>query len=155
MIFDSRLEVADAATLSTAGAGTYTLTNAIDTGSVSRDLGNGEPLYLVITVDTDITSGGTATLYYSLVSAATGTLTSSPTIHASTATVTVPASANVATLTKAGSLVWVLEMPQGQTYKQYIGVNYTVATAALTAGKVNAFFTKDPTGYINYAAVSQ
>lgn len=150
MIFDSRLELADAATLSTGGAGTYTLTNAIDTGSVSRDLGNGEPTYLVITVDTNITSGGTATLNFQLVSAATGTLTSSPTIHAQTSTVTVPSSSTDATRTKAGNTVWCLALPQGAAYLQYIGVNYTVGTAALTAGKVNAFLTHDPAGWAAY-----
>lgn len=150
MIFDSRLELADAAALNTGGAGTYTLTNAIDTGAVARDIGNGQDMFLIVNVDTDITSGGTATLNYSLVSAATATLTSSPTTHLTTPTVTVAATATAALKTKAGSTVLCVRIPNDGSYLRYIGVNYTVGTAALTAGKVNAFLTLDPTGYTIY-----
>jgi hypothetical protein len=156
MIFDSRLEFADAATLATA-VGTANLTNVIDTSTnalnATRDLGNGEQLYLIITVDTDITSGGTGTLAFQLVSdsAAAIAVNGTQIIHATSRVVTVPAVATLAAKTKAGSTVWVLEIPQGDDYKQYIGVQQVVGTAVLTAGKVNAFLTLDATGWRAYS----
>jgi len=39
--------------------------------------------------------------------------------------------------------VLVQKLPRG-TYERYLGIWCTVATAALTAGKVNAFLTCDP-----------
>lgn len=156
MIFDSRLEFADAAAL-TLATGTNNLTNVIDTGTnalnATRDLGNGEQLYLVINVDTDITSGGTATLAFQLVSDSVAAIQTngSQIVHSTSRVITVPASANAATKTKAGSLVWVLEIPQGDDFKQYVGVQSVVGTAALLTGKVNAFLTLDATGWRAYS----
>jgi hypothetical protein len=157
MIFDSRLEIADAATLDTSGAATKNLTNVIDLGTnalnPTRDIGNGEPVYLVGTVDTDITSGGTATLQFQLASSANSTVETNgtQTVHVQTPVVTVPASANAATRTKAGSVICCLALPQGIDYKQYLTVQSVVGTAALTAGKVNFFLTADPTQWRAYS----
>jgi hypothetical protein len=68
MILDKRNEFCDAVALNTGGAGTYLLGDQIDLG-VARDMGNGEPMYLVITVATLPTSAaGTATAQFTLAS---------------------------------------------------------------------------------------
>src|SRR5690349_7743736 len=59
MIMDSRAEFASKTALSTAGIGLALVGNVMDT-TVIRDLGNGRPVYLVITVDTTVTSAGAA-----------------------------------------------------------------------------------------------
>ena len=56
MIMDELLEFADATALSTAGTGLAAVGDVIDLGATPQDLGNGQPLYLVIQVDTAITS---------------------------------------------------------------------------------------------------
>jgi hypothetical protein len=156
MIIDSRLNFAVAAAL-TLATGTNNLTNVADLGTnalnATRDIANGEQAYLIGTVDTDITSGGTATLQFALVSDAVAAIQTngSQITHLLTPLVTVPASANAATRTKAGSLICCVALPQGVDYKQYLGMQSIVGTAALTAGKVNFFITADPTAWRAYS----
>ena len=57
-ILDKRAEFADAVSVA-AAAGTALIGSQIDLG-VARDIGNGEPLYLVLTCDTSIITGGAA-----------------------------------------------------------------------------------------------
>lgn len=155
MILDSRLELADAFTIPTGAATTVLGTSnmAIDTGSVVRDLGNGEDIYLFITVDTAITHGaGTGTLKFDLVTSANAD-GSSGTVLASSRTITVPAAANAATNTLAGSTFWSIPLPQGVAYARYLAVQSVVATG-ITAGKVNIFFTKDKAGNVPYPSVT-
>ena len=56
MILDERNEFADATALGTSGTGRQLVGDVIDLGRVSQDIGNGEPLYLVVQVDTAVTS---------------------------------------------------------------------------------------------------
>ena len=59
MILDERNEFADA--VSVAGtAGTALIGDVIDLTATHRGIGNGQPLYLVITTDTEIITGGSA-----------------------------------------------------------------------------------------------
>lgn len=62
MILDERNEFADATALDTGGTGRVLVGDVIDLGAVSQDIGNGQPLYAVIQVDTAVTSGGSATV---------------------------------------------------------------------------------------------
>ena len=156
MILDSRLAIAVAATLNTA-TGTNNLTNVIDLSTNAlnavRDMGNGEPVYLILSAQADITSGGTATLAFQLVSDSVAAIQTngSQVVHAVSRTVTVPASATVATGTKAGTMFWIIALPQGVDYKQYLGVQQVVGTAVLTAGAVNCHITADLTGWRPYS----
>lgn len=144
MILDELTEFADAVALNTGAAGTYNLGDIIDTGSVSRDIGNGEDLFLVITVDTTATSGGAATGDFKLVSDATTTIATD-----GTATLHLSSGAKaVATLT-AGTTILAARLPYG-TYERYLAVQQTTAAAAFTAGKINAFLTKDPVKWTAY-----
>ena len=70
MILDERNEFADAVALNTGAAGSYLIGDQIDLG-VARDIGNGEPLHLVITVDTEIDAGASGTVQFHLATDAT------------------------------------------------------------------------------------
>lgn len=147
MIFDARTEFADAVSVA-AAAGTANLTNQIDTGSVVRDLGNGEEIFLVVSVDTGIVTGGSAgTIAYQLVSDDTASIATNgtQTIHATSKAFTTGASASSANKTAAGDIAWIVALPQGVAYERYLGVQYVIGTTTTTAGKVNAYLTKDKT----------
>lgn len=146
MIFDRLAEFCDATAVSQAGTGTYALGSNYDLGAANKDPGAGQPLYLVITVDTAFTSGDSATVQFQLVSdsqdppAADGT----ETIHIETQDFP------VATLVQGYTIVHPL--PSGDLdYERYIGIQAIVGTAALTAGKINAFLTMDGAAWRAYA----
>ena len=151
MIFDETNEFADAESVANS-AGTYNLGDVIDL-SVVRDMGQGHPVYLVITVDTEIITGGAAgTIQFQLVSdAVTTPNTSTATKHFLTPTfVTDDANANDPQL-NAGGVICVQPLPvEGHEYERYLGVQYTIGTTTTTAGNVNAFLTLDPYGWKSY-----
>ena len=138
MILDERLEFCDATSLNTGAAGSYLIGDVVDlgAGSPSPGAGDSEDLYLVIQVDTAVTSGGSATVQFHLASDAAAAIATdgSASYHFSTAAIP------KATLV-AGYQVCAVQLPQG-TYERYLGILQTTGTAALTAGKVNAFLTK-------------
>lgn len=137
MILDERNEFADATALSTAATGRALVGDVIDLGGTSQDIGNGQPLYLVIQVDTAVTSAGSATVSFELASDASASIATdgSATVHAVTAAI--PKASLV-----AGYVAAAVALPNG-TYERYLGILQNVGTAALTAGKVNAFLTTD------------
>lgn len=147
MILDERLEFADATSVA-AAAGTALIGDVIDLGATARDMGQGEPLYLVITVDTEIITGGAAgTIVFALASDAQAAIATdgSATVHwQSRAFVTDDSAAND-TAMNAGEVVAVVALPaQGPVYERYLGILATIATTTVTAGKINAFLTLDP-----------
>ena len=149
MILDERTEFCDATALNTGGAGTYVIGDVVDTfapnginPNATRNLGNGEPLYLVIQVATTATSGGSATGTFQLVSDSTADLATSPTVHVVTDTIAV---ANLAAGTTR-----VYPLPMGE-YERYLGIRQITATAAFTAGAINAFLTLDANVWRAYA----
>lgn len=148
MWIDDFTEMADATALNTGGAGSYLVGDVIDTTLVSKDLGIGEDLWVVIQVDTTATSGGSATGNFQLVSDAQAAIATdgSATVHLSSGAIA------VATLV-AGYTIMAARLPVG-TYERYIGILQTTATAAFTAGKINAFLTKNYPKYIAFADAS-
>lgn len=149
MIYDSRLEFADAAAI-TYAATTANLTNQIDSGSVVRDLGNGEPVYAVVTIDTAITVATTAgTVQYRIVSDDTASIsTTTCTVHATSPAFATSSTATAATKTTAGSVAWICALPSGIAYERYLGMQVIVGTNTLASGKVNAFLTKDVSNWV-------
>jgi hypothetical protein len=137
MILDERNEFADATALGTSGTGRQLVGDVIDLGAVSQDIGNGEPLYLVVQVDTAVTSDGSATVSFELASDAQAAIATN-----GTATVHVVTPAIAKTALTAGVIVASVALPMG-TYERYLGIIANVGTAAVTAGKINAFLTKD------------
>lgn len=138
MILDELNEFADATALSTAGTGRALVGDVIDLGAVTDNVGAVEDLYLVIQVDTAATSAGAATVSFELASDAQAAIATDGSASVHFASAAIP----IATLI-AGYEVCCLQLPRG-SYERYLGVLQNVATAALTAGKVNAFLTRDP-----------
>lgn len=154
MIMDDRNEFADAVSVA-AAAGTALIGDVIDLGANHRDLGNGQPLYFVITVDTEIITGGAAgTIKFQLVSDAQAAIATDGTasVHFDTGTfVTDDSAANDAQM-NAGAQICCVAIPlEGRVYERFLGVLAVIATTTVTAGKINAFLTYDPHGWSPYA----
>ncbi len=144
MILDEFGEFADAVALNTGAAGQYLVGDVIDLGVDGLDLGAGEDLYCVIVVDTTATSGGSATGAFELASDAQAAIAAdgSATTHFLSDAIA------VATLV-AGYQIAAFRLPAG-TYERYLGILQTTAVAAFTAGKINAFLTKDISAWKAY-----
>jgi hypothetical protein len=153
MILDDKLELCDATLLNTGAAGTYNIGDVIDLGLV-RDVGNGEPMYLVIAVDTGITTAGSAgTVRFDLVSDAQDPFLTNgtQTVHASSR-----AFATGSTAIAAGTVLFVIDLPlEGPAYERYLGIQQVTGTTALNAGRVNAFLTHDVARWVAYDSPSQ
>ena len=151
MIMDERLEFGDELTCANE-AGTTLIGDVIDLG-VTRDVGQGQAMYLVIQVSTAFDGGaGTAgTTAFQLVSDAVAAIATdgSQTIHARTDTFA------AATQLTAGTTL-VLPLPMGDTgpgfgYERYLGVQQVQAAEGEDDGAINAFLTFDPHGWHAYA----
>lgn len=145
MILDALLEFSDAQAVTS----TAISTNVIDLGPVTdnvlRNIGTGEPVYLIVSTNTTATdTSSDATLTVTLESDSTANLATSATVHYSTGAI---AFAGYAT---AGTVVAAVQLPAGN-YEQYLGVRYTVASGPLTAGAFDAFLTKDAQLWRAYA----
>lgn len=135
MITDALLQLASAQAVTS----TAVSTNTLDLG-VARDVGAGECMYLVITVDEAATAAGAATVAFQVITSAAAALTS-PTILAQT-------DALAKTELTLNRRPIVLEIPRAMllaapTAQRYLGVQYTVATGPLTAGKFTANIVRD------------
>lgn len=151
MILDKRNEFCDATALNTGGAGTYLIGDQIDL-SKARDVGNGQPMYLVITVDTLPTSANsTATAQFTLASDASDSIATN-----GTATVHLQTKAFAISEMAAGTVLAAIALPmEGVAYERYLGILQTTGTQAFTGGKVNAFLTHDVAKWKSYDAPFQ
>ena len=116
-------------------------TDTIDLG-VNRDVGPGEDLRFVITVDTTVAAAGAATVQFQIITSASAAL-SSPTILAQTDAI------GKAELTAGRRPIELLiprtvlaAQPIGQ---RYLGIQYTIGTGPLTAGAFTAGLTTGDT----------
>lgn len=155
MILDERNEFADAASVA-AAAGTALIGDVIDLGT--DGVNDVEGMYAVITVDTEIITGGTAgTVQFFLVSDSLATLgggsVASCTLHANTASLATGAAASNAALA-AGKTLMQIALPKGQ-YERYLGILCTTGTTTTTAGKINAFLTPTPVTQKSFDSPSQ
>jgi subtilisin family serine protease len=151
MILDNLLEFADATSVA-AAAGTALIGDVIDLQE-ARDIGNGEPIYLVIQCATSIITGGNAgTIKFQLASDAQAAIATdgSATVHFDTGTfVTDGDDANAL---DAGASIAVVALPmEGTAYERYLGILCVTATTTTTAGAINAFLTKDVSKWKAYA----
>lgn len=135
MIIDNFLEFADAAAiaLNTTNA-IAPNTDVIDLGATPtlRDIGNGEPIYLVIQVDTVFAGAGNVT--FDLVSDSTADLATSKTTHLTTGA--------IAYTSWTAGTTKIYALPTEATYERYLGL-WETASGNLTGGKINAFLTRD------------
>lgn len=151
MILDKLNEFADATALNTGASGGYLIGNQIDLGLNGRDVGNGEPLYLVIQVDTAITAGASGTVAFSLASDATAVIDpTASTKHLTTPVFTVGAGIAAGTVLYAGAIP-----SEGNAYEQFLGIVQTTGVAAVTAGAVSAFLVRDVAKWKAYDAPFQ
>ena len=138
MIMDKLLEFADSQSIA-AVQSTILSTNVVDLQE-ARDMGNGQPLYLVIQIDTAV-SGTSSTIQFRLRSAS---------IHATTSTGHIDTGA-IAEATLVAGYQLVIPLPlEGAVYERYIGVQAIIAVATTSAGAYSAFLTFDPTGNKSY-----
>lgn len=151
MILDKRNEFCDATALNTGGAGSYLLGDQIDLGA-ARDVGNGEPMYLVLTVDTVPTSANsTATAQFTLASDAQAAIATN-----GTASVHFQTKAFAISEMAAGKVLAAVALPmEGVAYERYLGVLQTTGTEAFTGGKINAFLTHDVAKWVSTDAPFQ
>lgn len=148
MILDERNEFCDATAMNTGGAGTYLLGDQIDL-TLARDVGRGEPIYLVISVAV-LPVSATGTADFKLASDAQAAIATdgSATIHASTGPL-------LAAAMPAGKILLAIALPmEGAVYERYLGILQTTATAAFSAGAINAYLTHDVALWKAYADAS-
>ena len=108
---------------------------ALNLGTV-RDVGKGEPAFLVINVTTAFTSGtSTGTVVFALIDEEDETLDGSSVVIVQTAPLLV-------TRLTAGKII-VIPIPAGLITQQYLGVKTTYAEETVTAGKIDAFIAVD------------
>lgn len=136
MILDSRNQFADATALSTAATGLALVGDVIDLGT--DGINDVEEVYLVVQVDTAVTSAGSATVEFQLASDAQAAIATDGSASVHFKSVAIPKATLV-----AGYTAVQVELPKGQ-YERYLGILQNVGTAALTAGKINAFLTNTP-----------
>ena len=134
MLLDDRAEFADNLPVNTA-IGTAQLGDVIDLGTGVRDLPD---VFVMVRVGSAFTSGGAATVSFSLVSDAQSALATngSATHHFSTGAMP------VAALT-AGRIIACIRLPRGQC-ERYLGLLQTTAGAPLSGGRVDAVLTDGP-----------
>jgi hypothetical protein len=111
----------------------------------ARDIGNGQPVYAVITVSTAFTSGTSSTVNFQIVSDAQEAIATdgSATVHAQTGAV-------AHTELTAGKR-YVLPLPlEGREYERYLGLLVVTGAATTTAGAITAFLSLDPDGWKAY-----
>lgn len=142
MLIDTRTTFAwDVALPGIAGsAGTAKIGDAIDLTVASSDMGEGYPMYLVISVGTTFAGGTTAA--FNLVTADNEALSTAPVTLLSTpaiATASLP----------AGALAIVVAIPKA-SYKSWLGLTVT-EVGDYTAGTIKAFLTLDPPAWRAYA----
>lgn len=151
MILDSLLEFADATAVN-AAAGTALIGNVIDLDAVHRDIGVGEQVYLVINTDTTIITGGSAgTVKFQLASDAQAAIATDGTATVHFDTGTFATGATSAAQITAGGTIAVIALPmEGNVYERYLGILCVTATTTTTAGKINAFLTKNVAKWVSY-----
>ena len=109
--------------------GTYNSESIVDLGT-ARDIGEGEPLYIVFTVTEAFVGAGATVAINCVVSAATA-LTTPTTVGSIAATA-------VGSLTLGTQFVVRINPLVASLGLRYLGVIYTIATATTTAGTMTA-----------------
>ena len=158
MLMDERGEFADATALNTGAPGQFLIGDVIDLqaldstgtdlGSAAQDLAGGDggmsTIYVVITIDTAVVQAG-GTLRFKVVSdsvaaiAVDGTATEHVTTHDFTPAELV-----------AGARFALVLPPEIPVYERFLGVIQESIGAAVTAGAINAFISRDIGSWKSY-----
>ncbi len=152
MIMDRLTQFCDADSVA-AAAGTALIGDVIDIQNL-RDLGQGNPIYLVIRCQTEIITGGTAgTIAFQFASDAQAAIATdgSATVHFATDTFVTDDTA-LTELTDGSTIaIFALPLDHINTYERYLGILAIVATTTTTAGNIDAFLTMDVAAWKAYA----
>ena len=135
MILDERTEFADATSIA-ASTGTALIGDIIDLG-VARDVGQGQPVYLVIQI-TPAVSGTSSTVNFRVRSDGVEA------IHATTSTAHVETGLIAEAVLVAGFRIVLALPPEGNAYERYLGLQVITSVATTSAGAINAFLTTEP-----------
>ncbi len=143
MILDlqTKFSAAQAVTASAISTNTLDLRNAA-TPTLGDEALSGRNPWLIIQTDVAATAVGAATVTFTLESDSDSALSTSPTVHYSTAAI------GKATLVIGYTAVRT-QLPSGD-YERWLGVRYTVATGPLTTGSFTAYLTMDPQRNVIY-----
>lgn len=161
MIIDVLTQFASATSIGTPNASTVNVGDVIDTyanatapNNQQRDLGNGQPVYLVIVVTTAFTDAGSTAVSLLLSSDSTSTLSVDGTQTTHWRSDEVDAGQYTAGKT------FVIPLPAGDVptqvggpgaYERYLGIQVqNTAAVAVSTGNITAFLTLDPTKWISY-----
>lgn len=126
MITDAQLRLSNQQDLATPAAGTIKSTNVVDLLAAKRNIGRGQPLRFVVTVDEAFASGTSINTQY--VQDDNETLTT-PSVLAQTGVVA------LANLPGKGKVL--MDIPLPDNTERYIGAQY-VTVGDFTTGKVSA-----------------
>jgi hypothetical protein len=147
MFIDSSLEmcddtaVGDTTTFQLIGS-VIDIRPAGDPGNVLADFGVGEPLYLVVQVTEALLGPTNYELRFYTHDATTG-VTGGPQLWTST---------TVATADFVEGLTYIVPLPtHPEAYERYLGIGGARTGNAVTAGKINAFITKDVSNWTGTA----
>lgn len=136
MILDKQAEFSDAqaVTVTALSTNVYDLNPSAGLNTL-RDIGSGHsPAYLVVQWGTQATAAGAATVTFTLESDSDSALSTSPTVHYT--------SAAIPKATLAPGYRIAFPLPSGD-YERYLAVRYTIGTGPLTGGTVDAFIVAD------------
>jgi len=134
MYVDDKLLICDNQEMIGSATDVYSLF-ALNLGTI-RDIGKGEPAYLVINISEAYeTTTTTGRVVFALVDEEDETL-------AGTSVVIVQTAAILATELTAGRII-VIPIPAGLITQQYLGVKVTLSVEEVTAGRINAFIAQD------------
>ncbi len=128
--------------------GNQLIGDVIDLGMAGRDIGNGQPLYLIIKVTTAFDGGSetTGTTSFELASDSTANLATSRSTHLIT-----KAFAAATELTLGATFCFPIPTSGGEPYERYLGIWITQATANEDDGFVEIYLSLDPVGNVTYA----
>lgn len=129
MIFDNQTLLSDAQAITVTAASTNILDLGPIASGITRDIGKGKQIPLLIQVTEQFTAVGAATLTVALQVDDNSDFTSAKTVWTSPA---------IALADLAPGDVIIPEYVQRGTDERYLRLNYTVATGPMTAGKVTA-----------------
>lgn len=157
MILDSRNEFCNNVLLNTGAAGTYLLGDQIDLGAVPAPgpVGAVDDVYLVLSVTTGITAGSAGTVQFQLASDDSASIATNgtATVHLQTPAFVTGTGTGTTTL-RPGTVLGVFQLPKSFSYERFLGVLQVTGTAAITAGRVDAFLTSDPAMWAAYDSPS-
>ena len=147
MIHDAQALFSDAQSLT--GSASVVSTNVMDLG-IARDIGTGQPLFLVVTVDVVFSVGGITVDVVLQGGASAGTVTGTRTLFR-IPSVAAAGSVFGARLSPAGlGATGVLNSTDPLAYR-FIQLTYTVNGGTLTTGTVTAFLTTQMQQVPSYA----